>query len=144
MAKNKDLVRVSGQDTPTKKRQQSAYIKCNKEEDVAVYNKFKKALKQDLPTKRKIFVDFSTIYPGLASDIDKLLSDIPHCHFIASPVVVPPAAATDGKLIVLMSGDYTAEKEVAYLLVPAISQKVIDVGGNAEKGNILNPSAHPP
>ncbi|KIK99484.1 hypothetical protein PAXRUDRAFT_787959 [Paxillus rubicundulus Ve08.2h10] len=104
---------------------------------MAVYNEFAKALKQESPTKRKIFVDFSTIYPGLAGDIDKLLSGIPHCHFVASPVVGPPAAATNGGLIVLMSGDYAAKKEVAYLLVPAIGRKVIDVGGNAEQAHTL-------
>ncbi|KAF9225573.1 NAD(P)-binding protein [Gyrodon lividus] len=104
---------------------------------IAVYNEFVKALKQDLPTKRKIFVDFSTIYPGVAGDIDKLLSGIPHCHFVASPVIGPPTAAADGKLVVLMSGDYAAKKEVAYLLVPGVGRKVIDVGGNAEKAHTL-------
>ena len=50
-----------------------------------------------------------------------------------------------------MSGDYGAKKEVAHLLVPAAAQRVIDLGGNIEKGlsihllprhplNILNSS----
>ncbi|KAF9245888.1 hypothetical protein BU15DRAFT_70949 [Melanogaster broomeanus] len=104
---------------------------------IAVYNEFADALKQSLPTKRKIFVDFSTIYPGVAGDVDSLLSSIPHCHFIASPVIGPPMAAKDGKLLVLMSGDYGAKKEVAYLLVPGVGRKVIDVGGNVEKAHAL-------
>ena len=33
-----------------------------------------------------------------------------------------------------MSGDYRSKKEVAYLLVPAIGRKVVDLGGNLEKG----------
>ena len=34
----------------------------------------------------------------------------------------------------VMSGDYRSKKEVAYLLVPAIGRKVVDLGGNLEKG----------
>lgn len=34
-----------------------------------------------------------------------------------------------------MSGDYHSKKEVAYLLVPAVGRKVIDLGGNLEKGS---------
>lgn len=33
-----------------------------------------------------------------------------------------------------MSGDYKAKKELAYILVPAVGRKVIDLGGNLEKG----------
>lgn len=33
-----------------------------------------------------------------------------------------------------MSGDYRSKKEVAFLLVPAVGRKVIDLGGNVEKG----------
>jgi hypothetical protein len=39
-------------------------------------------------------------------------------------------------LMLVMSGDYGSKKEVAYLLVPAIGRKVIDLGGNVEKGTI--------
>ena len=35
-----------------------------------------------------------------------------------------------------MAGDYRSKKEVAYLLVPAVGRKVIDLGGNLEKGEI--------
>jgi hypothetical protein len=34
----------------------------------------------------------------------------------------------------IMSGDYRSKKEVAYLLVPAVARKVVDLGGNLEKG----------
>lgn len=33
-----------------------------------------------------------------------------------------------------MAGDYRSKKEAAYLLVPAVGRKVIDLGGNLEKG----------
>jgi hypothetical protein len=36
-----------------------------------------------------------------------------------------------------MSGDYQSKKEVAYLLVPAVGRKVVDLGGNLEKGELL-------
>lgn len=34
----------------------------------------------------------------------------------------------------MMSGEYRSKKEAAYLLVPAVGRKVIDLGGNLEKG----------
>lgn len=33
-----------------------------------------------------------------------------------------------------MSGDYRSKKEVSYLLVPAVGRKVIDLGGDLQKG----------
>ena len=38
-----------------------------------------------------------------------------------------------------MAGDYRSKKEVAYLLVPAIGFKVIDLGGDVEKGKSALP-----
>lgn len=43
-------------------------------------------------------------------------------------------AADAGKLLFAMSGDYRSKKEVAYLTVPGVGRKVIDLGGNIEKG----------
>lgn len=42
--------------------------------------------------KPKIFVDTSTIYPKLAVEIDRLLSKLPHVHFVMGPVFGPPAS----------------------------------------------------
>jgi hypothetical protein len=39
-------------------------------------------------------------------------------------------------MVLIMSGDYQSKKEVAYLLVPAVGRKVIDLGGNVEKGKL--------
>ena len=33
-----------------------------------------------------------------------------------------------------MAGDVRSKREIAYLFVPAIGKKVIDLGGNVEKG----------
>ncbi|KAI9570357.1 NAD(P)-binding protein [Boletus coccyginus] len=103
----------------------------------SVYNEFAKALSETPPSKAKIFVDTTTIYPTLAGDIDKLISSFVHCRFVASPVFGPPAAADAGNLVLAMSGDYRSKKEVAYLTVPGVGRKVIDLGGNIEKAPTL-------
>lgn len=51
-----------------------------------------------------------------------------------APVFGAPPVAEAGQLIVVMAGDYRSKKEVAYLLVPGVGRKVIDLGGNLEKG----------
>ncbi|KAG8762170.1 hypothetical protein FRC11_010686, partial [Ceratobasidium sp. 423] len=81
----------------------------------------------------KIFVDTSTVYPKLTAEIDRLLSKIPHVHFVSGPVFGPPSAADKGLLVSALAGHYKSKKEVAYILVPAVSRKVIDLGGNVEK-----------
>ena len=68
--------------------------------------------------------------------MDKLISGFPHTHLITCPVFGPPAAAEKSQLVLVMAGDYRSKKEVAYLLVPAVGRKVIDLGGNLEKGEI--------
>jgi 3-hydroxyisobutyrate dehydrogenase-like beta-hydroxyacid dehydrogenase len=73
------------------------------------------------------------IYPKLAAELDSLVSSIPLCHFVASPVFGAPAAADGAQLLVVLAGDYRSKKEVAYLFVPAIGRKVYDLGGNVEK-----------
>lgn len=67
-------------------------------------------------------------------ELDNLISSIPHARFITCPVFGAPPAAAKGLLIAVMSGDYRAKKEAAHLLVPAAARKVIDLGGNIEKG----------
>ncbi|OAX40889.1 NAD(P)-binding protein [Rhizopogon vinicolor AM-OR11-026] len=103
----------------------------------SIYNEFAKALAQSPPTRAKIFVEMSTVYPTLAGDLDKLLSSNPHTHFVTSPIFGPPALADTGKLVIAMSGDYRSKKEVAFLLVPAVGRKVIDLGENVEKAPTL-------
>jgi 3-hydroxyisobutyrate dehydrogenase-like beta-hydroxyacid dehydrogenase len=102
-----------------------------------IYEEFSNALKQAPPTKNKIFVETSTIYPTLAGELDKMISSIPHAHLITCPVFGPPDAADKALLILVMSGDYRSKKEVAHLLVPAIGRKVVDLGGNLEKAPTL-------
>ncbi|KAJ7222861.1 NAD-P-binding protein [Mycena haematopus] len=59
----------------------------------------------------------------------------PHCHLIASPVFGTPFVAAAAQLVIVMAGDYRSKKEVAYMLVPAVGKKVIDLGGNIEKAS---------
>jgi 3-hydroxyisobutyrate dehydrogenase-like beta-hydroxyacid dehydrogenase len=63
-----------------------------------------------------------------------LVSSIPHAHLITSPVFGAPAAADKAQLIIILTGDYRSKKEIAYLLLPAVGRKVIDLGENIEKG----------
>lgn len=109
----------------------------NDEVVTSVYNEFAKALVQSPPTKIKIFVEMSTNYPALAGDLDRLLSSFPHTRFITSPIFGPPPAADKATLVIAMSGDYRSKKEVAFLLVPAVGRKVIDLGENVEKASTL-------
>jgi 3-hydroxyisobutyrate dehydrogenase-like beta-hydroxyacid dehydrogenase len=99
----------------------------------SVYEEIAAALQAQPPTKRKIFVETSTIYPSVAGEIDALISAIPHCHLVSSPIFGPPAMAENATLILALSGDYRSKKEVAYTLVPAIGRRVLDLGGNVEK-----------
>ncbi|KAI0248353.1 NAD-P-binding protein [Lactifluus subvellereus] len=91
------------------------------------------ALQAQPPTKHKIFVETSTIYPSVAGELDTLVSSIPYCSFVTAPILGPPALAENATLIIVLSGDYRSKKEVAYTLVPAIGRRVMDLGGNVEK-----------
>jgi len=70
-----------------------------------------------------------------SGELDNLISSVPHTRFITCPVFGAPAAAAKGLLIAVMSGDHRSKKEVGHLLVPAVAQKIIDLGGNIEKGS---------
>jgi hypothetical protein len=47
--------------------------------------------------------------------------------------------ADKATLIIALSGDYRSKKEVGYTLVPAIGRRVLDLGGNVEKGDPVGP-----
>ncbi|KAI5120225.1 hypothetical protein M0805_000039 [Coniferiporia weirii] len=103
----------------------------------SVYGEFKEALNGLNHDKSKVFVETSTCYPTVAGELDEMISGFPHTHLITCPVFGPPAQADTAQLILIMSGDYRSKKDVAYLLVPAIGRKVIDLGGNLEKAPTL-------
>ncbi|KAF7330116.1 NAD(P)-binding protein [Mycena sanguinolenta] len=103
---------------------------ANDETVKSVYEQFVQTLKHTPPARNKIFVETSTIYPTLAGELDVLVSSVPHCHLIASPVFGTPYVAAAAQLLIVMSGDYRSKKEVAYMLVPAVGRKVIDLGGS--------------
>lgn len=92
----------------------------------------------DLPSVGRCVKRFSvtneTMNTSAIGDIDRLLSSYPHTHFVTSPIFGPPPGADKATLVIAMSGDYRSKKEVAFLLVPAVGRKVIDLGGNVEKG----------
>lgn len=72
----------------------------------------------------------------MSGELDILVSGIPHAHLVTSPVFGAPAAADAAQLIIVMAGEYRVKKEVAHILVPAVGRKVIDLGGNLEKGTV--------
>lgn len=108
-------------------------ILANDEVVKSAYKQFYQALQATPSATAKIFVESSTIYPAVAGELDNLISSAPHARFITCPVFGAPPAAAKGALIAVMSGDYRSKKEVAYLLVPAAANRVIDLGGNVEK-----------
>lgn len=67
-------------------------------------------------------------------ELDNLISTIPHTHLVMAPVFGAPPVAEAAQLIVVMAGDYRSKKEIAHLFIPAVGRKVIDLGGNLEKG----------
>jgi 3-hydroxyisobutyrate dehydrogenase-like beta-hydroxyacid dehydrogenase len=62
---------------------------------------------------------------------------VPHCRLITSPVFGTPSVAAAAQLLIVQSGDYRSKKEVAYILVPAVGKKIVDLGGNIEKGSYI-------
>ncbi|KAK0198736.1 NAD(P)-binding protein [Armillaria mellea] len=88
----------------------------------SVYEQLTKALSHTPPVKHKIFVETSTV-----RELDSLVSAIPHSKLVTCP------AADARQLLIVMSGDYRSKKDVAYLLVPAVGRRVIDLGENLEK-----------
>jgi len=110
---------------------------ANDEVVKSVYDEFHAVLRESPPTKIKIFVETSTIYPTVAGQLDSLISEIPHARLISCPVFGNPPVADKAQLLCVMSGDFRSKKEVAYLLVPSVGRKIIDLGGNIEKAPTL-------
>ncbi|KAJ3721829.1 hypothetical protein C8R42DRAFT_696364 [Lentinula raphanica] len=99
-----------------------------------VYEQCARYLRLSPPVKNKIFVETST--PSLnyrLGELDTLVSRLAHCHYISSPVFGRPNVADKAQLLIVMAGEYRSKKEVAYLLVPSVGRKVIDLGENVEK-----------
>lgn len=66
-------------------------------------------------------------------ELDTLIS-AHHSHLVMAPVFGAPPVADTGKLLIVMAGDYRCKKEVAHILIPSVGRKVLDLGGNLEKG----------
>ena len=67
-------------------------------------------------------------------ELDTLISSTHHASLVMAPVFGRPHAAEAAQLLIVMAGDYRSKKEIAHLLIPAVGRKVIDLGGNLEKG----------
>ncbi|KAF9270678.1 NAD(P)-binding protein [Marasmius fiardii PR-910] len=97
------------------------------------YEKFAKALTNKPPMKHKTFIESSTIFPTLAGELDTLISAIPRTNLVTCPVFGTPSVADAAQLLIILSGEYRSKQEAAYLLVPAVGRKAIDLGENLEK-----------
>lgn len=73
-----------------------------------------------------------------------MISSFPHTHLITCPVLGTSVVADQSQLILIMSGDYPSKKLVANLLVPSVGRKVIDLGGDLEKGEFCHTSPSDP
>ena len=71
-------------------------------------------------------------------ELDELIHSFPHTHLITCPVFGPPIAAEKAQLVLVMAGDYRAKQRVAYLLIPSVGRKVIDLGGDLRKGDCVS------
>lgn len=103
----------------------------------ATYKQYDEALKTSNHTRTKIFVEMSTIYPTILSELDQSISAHPNTRLIACPVFGPQAVADTAELILAMSGDYKLKQEVAYILCPAIGRKVYNLGEDIEKAHMF-------
>lgn len=95
----------------------------------------------DIPQRGRHAINQSHASPPAHSihrlgELDALISAIPCCHFVTAPVFGPPIMAENATLIIALSGEHRSKKEVAYTLVPAIGRRVLDLGGNVEKGEL--------
>ncbi|KAF8324060.1 NAD(P)-binding protein [Clavulina sp. PMI_390] len=100
----------------------------------AIYAEIVKNLEAFPPLRTKIFVEASTNYPTTTGELDEMISKAsPMAHFVACPVFGAPAAADKRQLLIVLAGELKIKKEVAYLVVPALGSRIVDMGGNVEK-----------
>lgn len=106
---------------------------ANDEVVKSIYEEILAILQDAPPLRNKIFVETSTLYPSTTGELDALVTKVKHAHFVAAPVFGPPEAAKKKQLLIVLAGEYKIKKEIAYLVVPTIGRKIIDLGGNVEK-----------
>ncbi|GAA5874025.1 hypothetical protein JCM5296_001064 [Sporobolomyces johnsonii] len=90
---------------------------------------------EDGEEKATIFVDTSTLYPKTSGDLEREAATIPWTFYLSAPVFGPPPLAKEGKLVVVLSGDLFAKRNVQDFLVPSMGRKIIDVGSNVERAS---------
>ncbi len=87
-----------------------------------------------------IHIGTSTVSPSLSTTLDRM-HDAQGSLYLAAPVLGNPAAAKEGKLTTFVAGDNTAIKSCKRLL-NSYCQRVIEVGNEHAKANILKLSAN--
>ena len=87
-----------------------------------------------------IHIGTSTISLSLSTTLDRM-HDAQDSLYLAAPVLGNPAAAKEGKLTTFVAGDNTAIKSCKRLL-NSYCQRVIEVGNEHAKANILKLSAN--
>ncbi|TFK41881.1 hypothetical protein BDQ12DRAFT_645179 [Crucibulum laeve] len=102
-----------------------------------MYQRLIATLKNSPPIQDEILVETSTIYPSLAAELDLMVSSLPNSHLVTCPVLGTPIIADKLQLLLVMSGNYRARREIAYLLVLAAGRKVVDLGEDLEKAPIF-------
>ncbi|CEQ41398.1 SPOSA6832_03119 [Sporobolomyces salmonicolor] len=73
--------------------------------------------------KATIFVDTSTLYPKTSGDLEREAATIPWTFYLSAP-------AKEAKLVVVLSGDLFAKRNVQDM-----GRKIIDVGSNVERAS---------
>lgn len=76
--------------------------------------------------RRVIFVETSTVYPSVTTELHKRVEAIQRCDFISSPPFGPPPMAKTAQLVFAVAGSQEARKEVEqyceYLLVFSLKE----------------------
>ncbi|KAI7860532.1 NAD binding domain of 6-phosphogluconate dehydrogenase-domain-containing protein [Circinella umbellata] len=81
-----------------------------------------------------VIVDQSTIAPEMTQQLVEKIQQHNDCHFVACPIMGPPAKAKAAALIILAAGDSKVlEKKVLPILIPATGPKAIRLGEEPKK-----------
>jgi 3-hydroxyisobutyrate dehydrogenase-like beta-hydroxyacid dehydrogenase len=77
-----------------------------------VYQEFLNTLEKEGTGKRIIFIETSTVYPSVTTDLYKRAEAIKGVSFISSPPFGPPPMAKSAQLVFAVAGAQDARKEV--------------------------------
>ncbi|KAJ5091513.1 Dehydrogenase multihelical [Penicillium alfredii] len=104
--------------------------------DSALQTLLSSALGSGQSLKDKIFVDCSTVHPGIVSTAVSQLKE-KDASFVAAPVFGGNPIAVDGKLVFAIGGPRAATEAVKPLIQDVMGRRVIDCGEDATKSSLL-------